>query len=320
MVSLDYKRFRGDRQKILGFSRSVCQDYPDAGSSTRELAKVALFAALLGATPGCVGAFACVTLYTHGLISLGAIVACMVATCGDEAFLLLSLSPGFALWLFALLFVFGIVVGFITDKIFVTPQRGCRLAIHQEESKEQFSVVLSPEKVWFSALTLGLLALGIFTPVGGKGGFWVVYLCLAFLHLGLVLFASDHFLSCHILEHILKKHMLNIFVWIWGVMLLLHLGSQYFELGAELSNYKWQLLLLACLVGVLPESGPNIVFVSLFAAGMIPFPILLANSIVQDGHGMLPLLAETKRDFLLIKSINFAAGLFIGAVFLLFWG
>jgi len=40
--------------------------------------------------------------------------------------------------------------------------------------------------------------------------------------------------------------------------------------------------------------------------------VLLANSIVQDGHGMLPLLADSRRDFLRVKLINFAVGLLIG--------
>jgi hypothetical protein len=39
---------------------------------------------------------------------------------------------------------------------------------------------------------------------------------------------------------------------------------------------------------------------------------------VQDGHGMLPLLADSRRDFLKIKAINLFVGLvagFIGYMF-----
>jgi hypothetical protein len=46
---------------------------------------------------------------------------------------------------------------------------------------------------------------------------------------------------------------------------------------------------------------------------MIPFSVLLASSFVQDGHGMLPMLAHSRREFLLIKAINFSAGLLLGA-------
>jgi len=54
------------------------------------------------------------------------------------------------------------------------------------------------------------------------------------------------------------------------------------------------------------------VFVTMFAEGTILFGILLASSVVQDGHGMLPLLAESKRSFISVKIVNFAVGLIVG--------
>jgi hypothetical protein len=62
-----------------------------------------------------------------------------------------------------------------------------------------------------------------------------------------------------------------------------------------------------------------LVFVTLFSQQLIPFSILLASSIVQDGHGMLPMLAESRKDFFLIKGINILIGLVIGML-LLFLG
>ena len=75
-------------------------------------------------------------------------------------------------------------------------------------------------------------------------------------------------------------------------------------------------MILAVLIGIIPESGPHLVFVTLCAQGIIPFYILLVNSIVQDGHTALPLLAESKGAFLKAKVINMAIGLAVG---LLFW-
>ena len=71
---------------------------------------------------------------------------------------------------------------------------------------------------------------------------------------------------------------------------------------------------MAWLAGLIPESGPHLLFLTLFAKGAIPFSILMASSIVQDGHGMLPLLAHSRIDFLRIKGINFAVGLVVGLV------
>jgi len=65
-------------------------------------------ASFLGSTPGCLGAFMNVSLYVHGMISFGAIVGGMIATSGDEAFVMLAQFPGTALALFGMLCVLGI--------------------------------------------------------------------------------------------------------------------------------------------------------------------------------------------------------------------
>jgi len=62
-------------------------------------------ASFLGATPGCLGAFMNVSFYVHGLLSFGAMVGGMIATSGDEAFVMLALFPKEATLLFTLLFV-----------------------------------------------------------------------------------------------------------------------------------------------------------------------------------------------------------------------
>jgi hypothetical protein len=62
------------------------------------------------------------------------------------------------------------------------------------------------------------------------------------------------------------------------------------------------------------------VFVTLFADGMLPAGILLANSISQDGHGSLPLLAVSRGDFVRVKVVNSLAALVLGGVALLLFG
>ena len=54
---------------------------------------------LPGSTPGYLGAFLNVSLYVHGMISFGAIVGGMIATSGDEAFVMLAQFPGTGLML-----------------------------------------------------------------------------------------------------------------------------------------------------------------------------------------------------------------------------
>ena len=52
------------------------------------------------------------------MFSCGALVAMMIASSGDEAFVMLAMIPEQALIIFAVLFVLAIAVGIITDKIY----------------------------------------------------------------------------------------------------------------------------------------------------------------------------------------------------------
>ena len=91
------------------------------------------------------------------------------------------------------------------------------------------------------------------------------------------------------------------------------------NLPALVSGNPWFVLLLAGLMGLIPESGPHLLFVTLYAQSTLPLGVLVASSAVQDGHGMLPLLAHSRRDFLVVKAINLVAGLSLGALMLWLW-
>ena len=94
----------------------------------------------------------------------------------------------------------------------------------------------------------------------------------------------------------------------------MHVLTEYLQLEGLIRESLWVVLVIACLVGLIPESGPHLVFLTLYVQGSVPLSILLASSIVQDGHGMLPLLAHSRRDFVQIKLINLVVGLGVGAL------
>jgi hypothetical protein len=52
----------------------------------------------------------------------------------------------------------------------------------------------------------------------------------------------------------------------------------------------------------------------MFADGLIPFSVLFTSSFVQDGHGMLPMLAYSVRDSMMVKAFNIVFGLTVGLV------
>ena len=84
------------------------------GSPLRQV----MAGSLLGLIPGCIGGFAAVSLYSHGIISMGALVAAMISSSGDESFVMLAMIPRQALILFAVLFVLAVGCGLLTDLMF----------------------------------------------------------------------------------------------------------------------------------------------------------------------------------------------------------
>ncbi len=285
-------------------------------------------AAFLGATPGCLGAFAVVAMYSHRVLSLGAVVAAMIATSGDEAFVMLAMIPRQALALFGVLFVLGIGAGALTDA-FLGRKRSQGVAhphpmeVHDEAACEcfprakilqQWKECSAPRGILSAVLAIFLLAL-IVGWVGPAAWNWIRVTLLLVSAVGLFIVSTvpDHFLNEHLWEHVARKHVPRIFLWTLGALIVMYLITEHLHLEEAIRQGKWIILLIACLVGLIPESGPHLVFVTLYAQGSIPLSILLASSIVQDGHGMLPVLADSRREFVVIKAINFGAGLAVGA-------
>ena len=148
---------------------------------------------------------------------------------------------------------------------------------------------------------------------------WIRYSLIAMFAVILVIVAvaKEHFLQEHLWEHVIKVHLPKIFLWSFGVILVIMVLEHYIDIQGLVNNNPFIVLLVAILIGIIPQSGPHLVFVLLFANGTLPFSILLANSIVQDGHGALPLLAESRRAFLLSKGIKIGLGIAVGVVGLL---
>ena len=336
-----------------------------------------IFGAMLGSIPGCMGGFATVSLYTHRMFSFGALIAMMIASSGDEAFIMLAMIPEQALILFVLLFVIAVVTGIVTDKIEERMhKRKCDRADHEEcgidtdchdgfvvheevdegagkhEDKRHYGwkriIMFLGLAIFIAALATGRLGHDHEAHIHDEHGHteacihdhchhetaeshkglginllsedWmnVLFAGLSIIVLFVLILASDHFVEEHLWNHIIRKHLLTIFSWTFGVLLILGIGLQYIDIDRWITDNTAIMILLATLVGIIPESGPHMIFVTLFAAGAVPFPVLLASSISQDGHASIPLLAESKKSFAVAKLINCAVALAAGYAAMLF--
>jgi len=286
-----------------------------------------ILGALMGVIPGCLGAFTVVSLYSHRTVSFGALVAAMIATSGDEAFVMLSMFPIQALWLSAMLFFVAITAGWMTDKLFLKQEQflineNHELEVHQSDLCLCFSpgdIIPQLRHISFPrAVLIALLGGFLFALLTGILGsaVWdwkrITFAIGAGFSLFVILTVPDHFLEQHLWDHVVKKHLLRIFLWTFGTLLAIHYLDNWLDISTLIHDNLYIVLFIAVLVGIIPESGPHLVFVTLFAQGTIPFSILLANSIIQDGHGTLPLLAVSGRAFIWLKVINIVIGLVFG--------
>ena len=393
-------------------------EFINVGSAGKWMAKLQhrpfmqiVMAILLGLIPGCIGGFAIVSLFTHNLLCFGALVAGMIATFGDEAFVLMAYSPKWTLILSAALLGIALVAGCLTQLVFrkrnfVLESHG--FEVHEEHEgehgHEHAKANLSFKNLKSMSFPRALLVFGLILYIvailtgslahqhGGLSGMephtagvehthdlecqehhhagdcceahasalaeseysehlgdshvhhghheeahgehhhghhndpdaWenIFFLVLACITLVVVALSSEHFLQSHLWEHVIKHHFLSVFLWTFGVLLCLKILYLFVDVDSLIGQSHWALwglMLLAVLIGFIPESGPHLIFVVMFMNGTIPFSILLVSSIVQDGHGALPLLAQSRKNFLLMKALNMLVGLIVGVICLLLY-
>jgi len=304
--------------------------------------KQILLAALLGIIPGCLGAYTAVSLYIHNVIGTAALATAMIATSGDEAFFMFSVVPDTALIIHVSIFIIAIISGFVVS-IFVKKNKGVvnypekHLEVHTDEVRcfcfSKDTIVanfrnLSMLRVFLLLVLFGALAMVLFLNGHEHGHFeflsmpemehahpeWIriTFIIVIIVSILMIITVNDHFLTHHIRDHIIKKHFTRIVLWTFATLLVLNFVNHYLDLEQIIGDNIYIVLVIAVLVGIIPESGPHLFFLLLFASGNLPFSILLANSIVQDGHGSLPLLAESRKGFFIIKAINVIVGFIVG--------
>lgn len=284
-----------------------------------------VIAVLLGITPGCLGAFTVVSLYTHRMIGFAGLVAVMIATSGDEAFVMFALFPGKAFLLHVVLIFIALISGlfvqnFSRKKETKYSQNGYVIHDHEQCTCFSWQIIIPQLRAISFERGISLLFTLIFTVllfsgvIGGSEWDWkkISFFTGSIFLLFVFITVPEHFLKEHLYNHVIKKHLLRIFLWTWGAFIVLHFIQTNELLNNLVKSNVYIILVFAVLIGLIPESGPHMVFVTLFSQNMIPFSILLASSIVQDGHGMLPLLAESRKDFLKVKAINMMVGLVVG--------
>lgn len=257
-------------------------------------------ASLLGALPGCGGAVVVITAFARGNIRLGAMVAALIATMGDAAFLLLAKEPTTYLRLMSISIFAAVISGWTVDRF----HRG---ELYSSEIKhfEKIGIgkLRTRDKLFMAfaapGLFLGILQLaqvdvnnfGILVTILGLLG--------AFLSISIWVLSPINAVSSSDDHPFTRSSEETSFVTVWVIAGFLAYEYAYAFFGLDLevvAEAAWIFLpILAVLVGFIPGCGPQVLVTTLYLNGIIPFAALIGNAISNDGDALFPAIALTPK-------------------------
>ena len=278
-------------------------------------------ASFLGALPGCGGAVVVITAFARGNIRLGAMVAALIATMGDAAFLLLAKEPTTYIRLIGISMFAAIVSGWLVDRF----HQG---ELYSSEVKNIKNIKIGElrirDKLFMSlaapGLILGILQLAqinisefgiIIFSLGVFGALFSIAVW-AISPINAVSSSGDHPFT--------RSSEETSFVTIWVIVGFLAYEYAYAFFGLDLevlAEAAWIFLpLLAVLVGFIPGCGPQVLVTTLYLNGIIPFAALIANSISNDGDALFPAIALTPKMAVIATLYSGIPALIISYIFL----
>lgn len=292
------------------------------------------FASILGALPGCGGAIIVVSQFTKKQASFGSVVAVLTATMGDAAFLLLATRPLDGL----LMMLIGVSVGIISGQIVnlfhsSSSFQPSNATEYNEEPQCQPKILEYSRPVWKLALIPSLIiafviATNTDTRFFGEGlaNIITVFGSLMALFTVIVWALSSKGASykqvtseeapCTPPSKLTKVLMDTHFVTAWVVAsfmvfeILVNVAGV--DLAAWFSEYAYLAPLVAVAIGLLPGCGPQIVVMTLYIQGIIPFSAMAANAISNDGDALFPAIALAPKAALMATVYSTIPALLLG--------
>ncbi|MCE0556978.1 putative manganese transporter [Motilimonas sp. E26] len=278
-----------------------------------------IFAALMGALPGCGGAIIVTTQFIQGKVGFSAMVAVLTATMGDAAFLLLASKPQVGLFMIVLGVAVGMISGIIIN--FFHSDDYLRPSIHStplgptiqnRELASNNSIINIQGLFWqllmvpaliIAALNSFQININQLLSLPSNSIEWVGAI-LSLLTLSLwaltkktcdyqsTVAESDKQTCIHPMEKVAQD---THFVSAWVIVALLSFELTIHFAGVNLSESltgwgPW-MPLMGLIIGLLPGCGPQILVTSLYISSAVPLSSQIANGISNDGDALFPALA-----------------------------
>lgn len=307
-----------------------------------------IIGSFLGAIPGCGATIVAASLYKNKKISFGGLFATFISTLGEGSFVLLGASDeadvAGNLKAYATITIFGLLAGIIFGYLFDVSGFRANYDNNQEKQAENQNLPTKQntlagaiiENIGFYAI----IAMAIFLAPGSimalwGGGidtiadltYWVsialTITCIAF-HFVTRFIYKHH--DCYCDEDDIKSTTLHAIIDVAMVVTYVFIGlvvANYVIdvlVGAEtfdawMTSSAYIVILLAALIGVMPGCGGMIaVAVAFITIPNFPMAALIAAAIATSGDGIFPLLAENKKDGLIVSLAGLVVALVVGYI------
>ncbi|MCK9478337.1 MAG: putative manganese transporter [Firmicutes bacterium] len=367
-------------------------DFKVSGALVKKIEKSKktqpIIGSFLGLTPGCGGAIFVMPLFPKGTVSFGTVVATLIATMGDSAFVLMSVMPVQYIWVSIFSFIVAVATGYLVDHYDLGAGllEGIELRKANKQKKKEIArkpLMAQSEQGDDTPVHIGHAegdeidyilhhcikghqepgTLGYRFTHGAYPLYWAVILigfifgimdlfqvdlnAFSIPNLGTIVGIAGTLLSIIMMvmgkkficddtheeselkllsfkETIIHNAQDTAFVGMWVFfaylayeLFILALGRGDHSIGnqiaaAFLSQQGLTAVILGVLVGIIPGCGPQIIFVTLYTKGLIPFAALLANAISQDGDALFPLIAIDKRSAVRATVLNTIPAILVG--------
>ena len=280
--------------------------------------------AFLGVIPGCGGAIMVMSLYTRGVVSFGSVLAALIATMGDAAFLLIASKPQAALIILPITFLTGVIFGYIVKPF-------TKNFINKISLKKDLNKNLPKNKIpknfysfWLICLIPGII-LGVLNAFQVEISFYIFGIdlihsfsfVLAMYCILLWVFnplTDIQMASIH--ENSLRRVAdTTCFVTVWVIIAfvtyeLIDLSTK----GLIFDSLKYFgpfIPLMAIIIGFIPGCGPQIMITSMYVSGQIPMSAQIGNSISNDGDALFPAIAISPKAAIIATLYSAIPAIFI---------
>ena len=281
-------------------------------------------ASVLGALPGCGGAVVVITAFARGNIRLGAMVAALIATMGDAAFLLLAKEPTTYLKLMGISIFAAVISGWTVDRFHQGELYSSeinhfqKVGIGKLRTRDKLFMALAAPGLFLGILQLAQVDInnfGILITILGLLGAFLSISVWVMSPISAVSSSDDHPFTRS------SEETSFVTVWVIAGFLAYEYAYAFFGLDlAVLAEAAWIFLpILAVLVGFIPGCGPQVLVTTLYLNGIIPFAALIGNAISNDGDALFPAIALTPRMAVIATLYSGIPALII-SYFLLFTG